>query len=172
MFFVCGCYDGSLQSNIEDKIYKQLFQQSDCSPHQQLIPTLADVHYLKTYYKLANDALYKDLVIDFKPTDLPTLQFLVRETQILESCQLLQQLLGICSQPVIPELEIENFLLSVVKTQKILGYRTWIENVQQQFPEVREETLQEIASNLCQGSSVTVLNPYDVLDQKIICYKP
>lgn len=163
------------------KIYQQIFH-SDSSPHQQLIPTLDDIHCLKTYHKLANDALYKDLVVNFEPTDLGTLQSLVREAKVLESCQLLQ-LLGTISQPLkptvpekvkppIPNPDIEKYLLTLISSQKILGYKTLIKTMQQQLPQETEENIEKIFAKVCKSSSVTVLNPDEIPEQWVVCYNP
>jgi hypothetical protein len=70
----------------------QLFQAVFSSGNGHIKPDLESVKYLETYHRLLNAAAGRELVIASQTPDINQLQQLVRESEVLFSCSLLQHL--------------------------------------------------------------------------------
>lgn len=81
------------------KLFTYLFTGN---PHQWIKPDLTSVQYLETYHTLVRDAQEGDLVIYGKKLGLKDLQFLVRESRVLNACSLLQDL-GVVQEKAEPD---------------------------------------------------------------------
>ena len=83
-------------SNKGYKIYKRIF---DGARHLHIIPdALSDVRYLATYHKFVTAAIAGDFVLLDRNLTLQDLEVLVRRSEILHECALLQHL-GILQRP-------------------------------------------------------------------------
>ncbi|MFH7025805.1 MAG: ATP-binding protein [Heteroscytonema crispum UTEX LB 1556] len=154
--------------------YQQIFSGTQ---HHHIKPNLADVHDLATYYNLVNSALAQELVIAGNTINLQELQSLIRETEILHKCTLLQDL------GVVPKQKpnggdenaqkdlrrVKDFLLNVVKTQGYMGVSTLISQTASQFSDVKETDIQHLVDLLCQERKVKIINPKDKLQDQLIC---
>lgn len=78
--------------NSNNQGYKLFTQIFTGSPHCQIIPNITSIHYLATYYGLVKDAREGDLVIGGQTIDLKNLQSLIRKSEFLDDCPLLQNL--------------------------------------------------------------------------------
>ena len=118
------------------QLYQQIFTGSK---NIHIKPNLPSVHLLATYHSLVNSALAAELVIAGNTIKLPQLQSLIRESELLDKCSILQQL-GIVDVEIIePDFEpVKKFLLNLVKTQSVMGTPTLITHSIAEFPDVSE----------------------------------
>lgn len=168
------------------KLYRQLFNGlSYC----HITPDLESVHYLKTYQKLANDAVSGDLVVNFESLSLDRLKELVRETQVLHQCRLLQNL-GIIlpdSKVDTPEeqtptdekkkrqkllQQVKEFLLNLVKHHHLLGQEILIKQAKSQFVEVEETEIDNLIQELCEEKKISFVNPKAKPKERLVCLVP
>lgn len=143
-----------------NKIYRQIFTGSQ---HHHIKPTLSSVHYLATYHSLVNSVLANELVVAGKTLSLQELEELIRKSEILHECSLLQDLGIVPMQPIIdpnPDLlQVKKFLLNVVITQQFLGRSTLIQNANSQFPDIAESQIDQLIEQLCQENQIQILDP-------------
>lgn len=188
---------GSL-NNKGYKLYTQIFTGS---LHRRIIPNALYVQYLVTYYDLVKDAREGDLVIGGKTIGLKTFQSLVRESEILSDCLLLQELDIVATkvsngkkaditsnngkktaenERLIEEKlareklisQVKDFLLNLVKTQPVLGLQTLIQNTLKQFSQVNEAQVTELIQHLCQEKQIQILNPNAPPEAQLVCLVP
>ena len=162
------------------QIYEQIFNNSS---HRHIKASLESVHYLKTYQKLVNDARSGDLVLNFAPLKLTDLEKLVRETEVLHQCTLLQDL-EIVSGSSAPEpnpkiiestkpfIEVKEFLLNLVKHHHILGQVILIAQTKTQFPEVEAAEIETLIEELDREQKISVVNPDAKPQERSICLIP
>jgi hypothetical protein len=158
-----------------NKIYREIFIGSQ---HHHLNPTLSSVHHLATYHSLVNSALANELVVAGKTLSLSELETLIRETEILHKCILLQDL------GIVPQngggnggkerdwQDVKQFLLSVVTTQQFLGRQTLIQNTSGQFAEVVESQIDRLIDQLCQENQIQILDPGADPKAQLVCLVP
>ncbi|MCT7960759.1 ATP-binding protein [Laspinema sp. D1] len=149
------------------KLFKELFTGS---PHRHITPHLDSLHYLATYYTLVKEALAGELVIADQEISLTRLQELIRETEILHGCILLQDL-GIVpatpktdSDPSQPEaapqnLDAKDFILNMVINQHLLGRETAIDNAHAKFDTISPERLNQLIDELIQERKIDLIGP-------------
>ncbi|MDB9373254.1 ATP-binding protein [Nodularia sphaerocarpa] len=148
------------------KTYSQIFTNTQ---HIHITPNIQSVHYLATYYSLVNSALSQELVIGYKTINLQVLQSLIRKSELLHNCILLQNL------GLVPESEdddsrqVKAFLLNLVKTQTFMGITTLISQTSSQFPGVKETDIQHLIGRLCQEKKVKIFNPKAKFEDQLIC---
>ena len=156
-----------------NKIYRQIFTGSQ---HHHITPTLSSVHYLATYHSLVNSVLANELVVVGKTLSLQELEALIRETEILHECTLLQNLGIVPTQPIIdpkPDLrQVKKFLLNVVITQQFLGRPTLIQNASSQFPDIAESQIDQLIEQLCQENQIQILDPDADPKAQLVCLVP
>lgn len=155
------------------QIYRQIFTGTH---HYHVKPTLSSVHYLATYHSLVNSALANELVVADKAISLKELESLIRESEVLHECTLLQDL-GIVSKKKDNGngkklQEIKEFLLNVVITQQFLGRPTLIQNASGQFPGVSETQIDELIEQLCQENQIQILDPGAEKKAQLVCLVP
>lgn len=134
-----------------NEIYRQLFEYTN---HQHIKPKLTDIQLLATYHSLVNAAAARELVLAGHTIALPRLMELVRETQVLQACQLLQAI-GVINEycpstssadtaedlttppPAHKpqEHKIQEHLMNLMTMQQIMGVSALISNTLQQFPD-------------------------------------
>jgi len=175
-------------SNKGHKLYQKIFTGSS---HSHLIPSLNCVHYLGTYHTLVKDAREGDLLIASQTLGLKGLQALIRESQILENCQLLQNL-GIFAGQQHKEdsrdlsnqeqsktsedsqdglLLVKDYLLNLVKTQGLMGRQILVQNICSHFAQVKESQVEQLIEQLCQQEQISILGPKEKPEAQLVCLK-
>ncbi|WP_250124380.1 ATP-binding protein [Chroococcidiopsis sp. CCMEE 29] len=192
--------------NSKNQGYKLFTQIFTGSPHHRITPSLTSVHYLATYHSLVKDAREGDLVIGGKTFGLKNLQALIRESNVLYDCRLLQDL-GIVKttgetspkgdgnrkkngnedddnqqlkivkivKPVKPAkelIELKEFLLDLITTQKVMGHKILIKNAHTQFPMRSESQIEQLIQQLCQEKRVQILDPNAKPEAQLVCLVP
>lgn len=160
-----------------NKIYRQIFTGSQ---HHHIKPTLSSVHYLATYHSLVNAALANELVVAGKILSLQELEALVRKTEILHKCILLQNLGMVSSQnngkdngkDRVDLQDVKQFLLNVILNQQILGRPTLIQNASIQFSDVDESQIDQLIEQLCQEKKIQVIDPGAKPKEQLVCLVP
>jgi hypothetical protein len=163
-----------------NKLYKQIFTGS---PHSHLKPDLTSVHYLGTYHSLVNAAGSGELVVAGKTQALEDLEVLIRKSQILHECRLLQDL------GIVPRSngtsngnggtngkknlqEVKEFLLNLVITQHVTGRQRLIENAHSQFSQVNESEIEKLIQDLCQENKIKIIPPNAKPKDQSVCWVP
>jgi AAA ATPase domain len=159
-----------------NEIYRQLFEYT---AHQHLKPKLSDIHSLATYHSLVNAAAARELVLSGRTIALPHLIELVRETQILQSCQLLQAigLVTITAPSAAPSpqdatIPIREYLMNLMTTQQMMGVSALINSGTKQFPSHDRPQINQIITQLCEAKKLTIINPKDKPASQMICWHP
>lgn len=137
-----------------------LFQQTfNGAPHRHLTPHLDSVHYLAAYSNLVKAAGAGELVVGYDTQNVPQLEALVRESQELHKCTLLQEL-GIVPAKKASEEDKERqqqrrqdakqYLVNLIKTQMILALDALVQmtKTQPKFEHIEEEEIQQIIREL------------------------
>lgn len=154
------------------KYYQQIFTNSS---HRHFQPDLNCIHYLATYHSLVNAVCSKELVIAEQTPNLQELKTIVRESQILHDCRLLQNL------KIVPHKDthkknnlqpVSEFLLSLVTTQQFLGRKTLMQNAISRFAQVQESQVEQLIQQLCQANKVQILDPNAKPEAQLICLVP
>jgi GTPase SAR1 family protein len=159
-----------------NQLYRQIFTHTN---HVHIKPNLASIHYLATYQSLVNSAKSQELVIGGKSINLQRLETLMRESEILHKCTLLQDL-GIVSKSKEKAVKdngngrkdlrpVKDFLLNLVKTQGYMGVPTLISQASNQFSDTKETDIQHLIDLLCQEKKVKLINPKAKLPDQLIC---
>ncbi|MDY6803896.1 MAG: P-loop NTPase fold protein [Cyanobacteriota bacterium] len=152
------------------KIYGRIFNKS---PHYHLKPSLESIHYLATYHSLVNAALANELVVEGITVNLEKLQSLIRESEILNSCTLLQDL-GIVRYSEAPEefQAIKEFLFNLVKTQSVIGRKSLLENASSQFKTSDRSQINILIQQLFEENKIKIIKPKGKLEEQLVCYVP
>ena len=154
------------------QLYKKVFCRS---PHRHLQPTLDDVSYLKTYQKLANEAISGDLVLGSKTVSLTQLQSLVCHSGVLAECNLLSELAIITSKSSIAarqnlQAKVQEVLLNLVKVHKIIGKQKLIDQVNHQLANIEPEEIKQSLTQLQVENQISIANPDAPLEEQIIMF--
>lgn len=176
------------------QLYRQIFSQP---PHRHLEPDLASVQMLAAYYNLVKDAREGDLVIGSQAIGLKPLQTLIQTAGIFADCPLIR-LLGFypdpipdapaAEPPVFPPPEspyqpnpaptsakllrqIDDYLLSLVRTHPVIGLQTLIQSILSQFPQVEADWIHDRIHTLCEMQQMQILNPTEPIEAQLICQK-
>ncbi|MBE9211484.1 ATP-binding protein [Plectonema cf. radiosum LEGE 06105] len=159
------------------QLYQQIFTGTQ---NIHIKPKLSSVHVLATYHSLVNAALAHELVIGGKTINLPELQSLVRESQFLDKCTLLQSLEIIAKVNPTEEKEegrnqtirdwrpVNNFLFNLVKTEKCMAVYTLISNCTTEFSDVSESDVKLLIQSLCEEKKVKIINTEKKLQDQLI----
>ena len=154
------------------KIYKKIFCRS---PHRHLQPSLDDVSYLKTYQKLANEAIAGDLVLGSQTITLLQLQSLVCHSHVLAECNLLKELAIIPSQKDTARKEqkqpkVNELLLNLAKVHKIIGKQKLIDQASHQLANLEPEEIEQSLAQLQAENQIAIVNPNAPLEEQIIMF--
>jgi len=168
------------------QLFAEIFKQG---PHTFLVPSLEAVQQLLTFYNLLNSARSKDLVIAGK-TPTPDEYFaLVRDSQILRECELLQALLNpakvvkkkrviqtkSAKQAALPEIdfaEVNEFLFNFVKINAFLGLQTLIQNTLEQFPHIDRADVEKQIHELVEQKKIQFIDPNAPPEAQLVCLVP
>ncbi len=168
-------YEGiGTQSNMGYRLYSQIFNNSH---HAHIMPDLTSIHYLATYHSLVNDAYSGELVVGDRTPDLKELENLIRESNIFQDCQLLQDLGVIPSTPNIDNKEtdwrsVEDLLLNLIVNQKCIARHRLTQEVLSQFSELNESDINHLIGNLCQEhENIQIHNPNAKLEEQLVVMK-
>ncbi len=156
-----------------NQIYQQIFTHTN---HHHIKPSLPSVHYLATYQSLVNSALAQELVLAGKTIDLQKLQSLIRESNILQKCILLQDL------GIVPKTEHDNgnghtepdlkpvreFLFNLITTQGFMGVAALIREAEHQFSTVQNSQIKQLIQELCDENKVKLIDPKAKLQDQLI----
>lgn len=165
--------EGTGRANTQGyKLYKQLFVDSPSNQH--IKPDLESVHYLATYDRLVNSVHSQELVIAGKTLNLDELESLVRDSDVLKDCTLLQDL------DIVPKTQNgkstldreKDFLLSFVKTHHLISRKNVVQNTLGQFPKLADSQIEQMIQELCQNQQIRILDESAKLDEQIICLLP
>ncbi|GAB1543244.1 hypothetical protein NUACC21_59180 [Scytonema sp. NUACC21] len=157
-----------------NKLYRQIFTLTN---HRHLKPTLSSVHYLATYESLVNSALGYDLVVKGKTISVQELEDLIRKSNILHRCTLLQDL-GIVIIPDNYKVNdnekhdlqvVKEFLFSLVKVQGYMGVSTLIAQTEKKFLALEQLNIHQLIQQLCQEQKVQIINPKAKVQDQLIC---
>jgi hypothetical protein len=160
--------------NRNNKGYKRFTEIFTGSPHHRITPNPLSVQYLVAYYDLVKDAREGDFVIRGEPIGLKNLQALIRESEVLHDCPLLQDLGIVPGSPIkqpSPE-PVKEFLFNFVITQQFLGRQTLIQNASSQFPDFDESTIDQLIDQLCQENKIQILDPRAKPKAQLVCLVP
>ncbi|MBC6453976.1 MAG: ATP-binding protein [Hormoscilla sp. SP5CHS1] len=156
-----------------NKMYQQIFAGS---AHSHIKPDLESLHYLATYHNLVNAACSGELVVANKTPTLQELEVLLRDSQIMSYCPLLQDLGIVTSDGGEAEVderdkllrEVKDFLLNIVSTQQTIGPEILRQNARSQFPQINKSEIEQLIEQLCQEKYMTIVNPNDPPEQESI----
>jgi hypothetical protein len=160
-----------------NQIYRQIFTGTH---HHHIKPTLSSVHYLATYHSLVNSALANELVVVEKTISLKELEALIRKSEILNQCTLLQDL-GIVSKKKNGGdnghggdklQDAKEFLLNLVKTQGYMARKVLIENTIRQFSGIPQSQVDNLIQQLCQANKAQIIDPNVPPEAQLICFVP
>lgn len=160
--------------------YEKIFNNS---AHRHFKSNLESVHYLKTYQKLVNDARSGDLTLNFELLKLSDLQNLVRDTQVLHQCNLLQDLAIVPRQTTVTAKpnpdpnsnlnpKVKEFLLTLVRHHHLLGQETLVKQAKTQFAEVEIVAIANLLQQLSKEGKISIINPNAKPKEQLICLIP
>lgn len=152
-----------------NKIYHQLFVHT---ANQHIQPSLTSVHDIATYHALVNAASAQELVLAGQTISVKDLGLLVRETEILQHCTLLQDLDVLPKMPAKKtDLQpVRDFILNLIITQQYIGRITVVENAKKQFPTIQNKQIDSLIENLCRDGKIQIVNPKEKPASQTICW--
>lgn len=156
------------------QIYNSIFTSS---PNFHIQPSLSSIHYMATYHSLLNSALANELVIAGQTINRQNLEALIRESNVLHECQVLQDL-EIVQRTLLPNgkaddfKELKEFLLNLIKTQCLMGKDVLINNAIAQFSQVTYQKVDHLIQQLIWERKVKIVNPNDQQKNHLICFVP
>lgn len=155
-----------------NQIYCQVFNGKPAYAHFQ--PNLLSVQYLETYHQLASAARAGELVLGDQTPDLKALEDIVRESGVLEQCPLLQKLQIVAggAEPTPPSQAVADYMINLMTTQSFIGLVVLIETTQQQFPDIKEQEIEQEIQTLCNQKRLQLLDPQADRKAQLICYVP
>ncbi|MFB2918089.1 ATP-binding protein [Aerosakkonema funiforme] len=173
------------ETNKGYKLYQQIFTGS---PHRRIVPDMTSVYYLATYHSLANAARSGELVVAGETPNINDLEALIRDSQILQNCSLLQDL-GIFKdqrnarngnevtnnsngKKMDTLQQLKDFLLTLVTTQQLMGHQVLIQNALNQFQMVNESKVLQAIQQLCQENRIQILNAKASPEAQLVCLVP
>ncbi|MDJ0732537.1 MAG: ATP-binding protein [Nostocaceae cyanobacterium] len=159
------------------QLYQQIFTGTQ---NIHIKPHLSSVHQLATYQNLVNSANAQELVIAGKTINVKELQSLIRESGILHSCALLQDLGIVKKSDPDPDNngngkhskyleEVKNYISNLVITQHFMGVPTLINQAVSHYDDATEEDVKSLIQLLCQERKVKILDPKAKLQDQLIC---
>ena len=151
--------------------YKRFQKVFNDSQNERIKPTLESVITLATYRDFYTAAKSKELTIGDEFPDVTRLEDLTRQSGVLDQCELLQQLLN--GTPLPPPLELEKYILDIVKTCLMIGRKALTEKTLSQFKsEVTQKDIDRAIENLTNDNQIQIINPQVNLENQSICLPP
>lgn len=158
-------------NNLGYKIYSDIYRDSR---HRHIKPDLESVCYLATYHALVNDAYAGDLIVGDRTPDITELQTAIRESQILHSCFLLQELGVVPSLPISEATKelwapVEDFLLNRAIDQQCMARQRLLQEALSQFSHINESQVNHLLEHLCETNHrMAILNPEADLSDQLV----
>lgn len=169
------------QSNNQGyKLFAKLFTGS---LHHHITPHLDSIHFLATYHSLLNSACAGELVVGYETPNKQQLEDLIRVSQVLHKCTLLQELAIVPAEADSghpqTETQVKNlfaeakeFILNLVKTQQMLGRNTTIDNAGDRFDRLDRSELDRIIQELVAENKITLLGADSDPARQFVCLVP
>jgi hypothetical protein len=161
--------------------YQALFVDSI---HKHIIPQIESLQILATYHGLVNAAEAGDLLVGDRPVNRQQLKELVIDSEVLQSCRLLQNLGvfernlgsllpqqtsdGVQSEESLMRERLKEYMFALVKTQQLVGRNVLMESTRSQFPEINREGIDGAIGVLCDEGAIMILNPESDADEQLI----
>ena len=165
------------QRNKGFQIFKEVFAGSK---HAHIKADLESVQYLEAYHRLVNAAASRELVIASQTPDVSELQALVRSSDVLAGCKLLQQL-GIVKSHIIDDTDPENwadvetakkYILNLMATQSMVGMQAVVNRAGEHVPSLSTEDIQNVVYALCDANKIQMLDPTAQPENQLLCWVP
>lgn len=147
-------------------LYQQIFKRK--SHHHHLKPDNQSIYLLATYHSLVNAACAGELVVGENSINIEELQALSRQAKIFDDCTLLQALLSWTEQSKKID-PIQEFLLSVVTTQKIMSLQVLLANARNHFLAVTETEIEQRLQQLYQDNQIRIINLDAPPAEQLVC---
>ncbi|MFO8038434.1 MAG: ATP-binding protein [Sodalinema sp.] len=161
--------------------YQALFVDSI---HKHIIPQIESLQILATYHSLVNAAEAGDLLVGDRPVNRQQLKELVIDSEVLQSCRLLQNLGvfernlgsllpqqtsdGVQSEESLMRERLKEYMFALVKTQQLVGRNVLMESTRSQFPEINREGIDGAIGVLCDEGAIVILNPESDAAEQLI----
>ncbi len=149
--------------------------------HTHVYPDLDSVHQIATYHSLVNATYSGELVVAGTAVNIHQLEDLLRQSDVLKGCQLLQDLGLIAKRggkrktgfsPAIASADalqpVEEFLLDLVKTHRLLGRPVMVQTAMSQFEQVTAEQVNRLIATLCKRKQLQVLDSTARFDEQLV----
>lgn len=147
------------------KVYAQIFNSAN---RRQIQPNIKSVHSLITYYELVKDAREGDLIVGGETINLKQLKEITRESKVLATCNVLEQLQGrVAAAPSLSP--VKEFILNIVTNQSLLGRTMLTQNVSDYFPGVKATQINQLIEELCQEGKIQILDSKAKLENQLVC---
>ena len=172
------------------KLYKQIFLNT---PHRHVTPHVDSLHYLATYDRLLKASRVGELTVGSKFPNVTELQGLIRRSNILSKCTILQEL-GLV--PIAREAantqttlqdksqkqtaiyvvsnEIQEYMLSLVKTQQMLGILQLNQNTREHFStqSISDDFISDLLDKLTLAHPIQILGDASKPESLCVCWIP
>ena len=173
-FFLIRAADVGGKQLAGNQIYRSIFTNVQ---HFHIKPNLASIHYMATYHSLLNSALANELVIAGQTIDRQKLEALIRGSNILRECQVLQDLRIVEKRQLTNEKfddlkEVKEFLLNLIKTQGLIGKEVLIQNTLIQFSQINHHRVEHLIQQFIWERKVKIVNPNDQPQNHLVCFVP
>lgn len=158
-------------SNRGYQLYTEIFGEPQ---NNHFMSDLTSVRYLSTYHALVNDALSGELVVGEETPDGKRLEALVRQTEVLRDCPLLQQLGFFETTLAQAEAEaslqaIEDFIINRVLSQQCMAIQQLIEEAIAQFGGASKQQVHQLVQSLSLSDRpLQILDPDLDLEEQLI----
>lgn len=165
------------------QLCKQIFDQNS---NRHLQPDIHSLCYLVTYDRLARFAKTGDLLLLDQEIKLEQLQAMVRETEILKGCTLLQELGAVSTSGGSNggdergdrngaeefDQELKQFILDFMTHNQLASQGTIVKHARSQFMGVAKKQILELIQQLCQENRFNIIDPSQPVLDQIVCRIP
>ena len=164
------------------RLFKEIFESDNCA---HIKTDLESVQYLETYHRLINAAASRELVIASQTPDITQLQTLIRESNVLAGCKLLQKLGIVAVEELVigPEPDLvgpnladveaaRKFVLNLMATQSMMGMQAVMSSAGERVPSLELKDMQKVVHDLCDAQKIQMLDPNASLEDQLLCYVP
>ncbi|GAB4378197.1 MAG: hypothetical protein Kow00121_29520 [Elainellaceae cyanobacterium] len=156
------------------KLYDQIFSKT---PNRHLTPDINSLCYLVTYDRLARSAKTGDLLLLDQVLNTEQLETLIRETEVLKDCTLLQELEIFPKGELQPDISIsasklKSFIYDFVTQHQLVSQGTVMKHTQRQFVGIAESQVYDLIRELCSENRVRILDTSQSVSDQIVCLIP
>ena len=133
-----------------------------------MIPTLESVLCLATYRELYKSATIQELSIGDEIPNVSRLQELTRQSEVLNQCELIQNLIHISPPP--PNDEIKDFIFAIVQTSFMIGRQALTNKTLTEFRDRASlDTINQAIETLTNEQVIKIVNPNGTPEEQSIC---